>query len=74
MTGKKVGFITAIKVGGSIGVDFKKIEVFEFKKGLNKELVSNGNRDITEIGRDVLLHLKEDGHYYSNLEKVRKGK
>ena len=65
-------------VGDSLGVDWKRVEVDQFRKGLEVEL-EHGIRDpeTNVTGDDVLLtakiawaHLKEFPDYYDRLEQM----
>ncbi len=65
-------------VGDSLGVDWKRVEVDQFRKGMEVEL-EHGIRDpeTNVTGDDVLLtakiawaHLKEFPDYYDRLEQM----
>ena len=65
-------------IGGKLGIDWGKIPVEEFRKGLGVEMEHgkvNAATDIThndpeETGRIAWVHLKEYSKYYTALEKM----
>ena len=66
-------------IGKILGVDFKKIDLDQFRKGMDEELehgifdsntnVSNNDPIIT--GRLALAHLNKIPDYYDRLEKMK---
>ena len=66
----------AKKLGDSLGVDWNKIDLDEFKKGLSVESEHDdgGELDVVDSKKDlakiVLAHLKERSDYYTRLKKV----
>lgn len=70
----------AQKIGDSIGIDWEKVDINEFRIGLTVELEHGSHDPETDvIGNDELLagkitwaHLKEIPDYYTRLEKMEK--
>ena len=66
---------TAKKVGNLLGVDWSKVDLKQFRKGLEVELehrdITHGSYSLT--GKVALAHLKELPDYYTRLEKMEKG-
>ncbi len=66
---------TAKRVGNLLGVDWSKVNLKQFRKGLEVELehrdVTHGSYELT--GKVALAHLKELPDYYTRLEKMEKG-
>ena len=70
----------AKKIGNSLGVDWSKFDVEQFRMGLDVELehgisdlqtnVTNDNEMIT--GKIALAHLNEFPDYYTRLEKMER--
>jgi hypothetical protein len=68
----------AKKIGDSIGIDWQKVDIAEFRVGLSIELEHGSHDPETDvIGNDELLagkiawaHLKELPDYYTRLEKM----
>jgi hypothetical protein len=68
----------AVTVGRRIGVDFNKIDVDQFSKGLSVELEHGArdpetnvtNNDLIMTGKIAWAHLKELPDYYTRLEKM----
>ena len=72
----------AKQIGDKLNVDWKKIPLSQFRRGLSVEL-EHGTRDkktdVThddpiKTGKIVLAHLKEDPHYYTKLSMIEKKK
>lgn len=68
-------------IGDSLDVDWNKVDLEQFRMGLEVEL-EHGCRDkqtnVTcddpfDTGRIALAHLKEVPDYYSKLKKIEKG-
>ena len=68
----------AKRVGDAISVDWKKIDLEQFRMGLAVEL-EHGCRDpqtnitgddLYQTGKIALIHLKEVPDYYTRLKKV----
>jgi len=71
---KKITLKTAKKVGDRLGVDWSKVNLRQFRKGLKVELE---HRDITYgayslTGKIALAHLEELPDYYTRLAKMEK--
>lgn len=72
----------AKKIGDTLKIDWKKIPLAQFRKGLNVELehgTKNKKTDVThndpiKTGKIALAHLMERPDYYERLEKVEKKK
>jgi hypothetical protein len=70
----------AKQIGDQLGIDWKKFNIEEFRRGMDVELehgtvdpktnVSNDNPLIT--GKIALAHLNEFPDYYQRLEKMEK--
>jgi len=69
---------TAIEIGEKLNIDWNKINIEEFKMGINVEL-EHGKRDpdtnVTNddpilTGKIALAHLKEFPDYYTRLHKM----
>lgn len=68
----------ARKIGEQIGVDFTKIDLEEFRKGLAIELEHGSHDPETNVtnsdplltGKIAWAHLKEIPDYYTRLEKM----
>jgi hypothetical protein len=66
----------AKSLGDSLNVDWKKVDLNEFKKGLSVESEHNdgGELDVVNSKKDlakiVLAHLKEKPDYYTRLKKM----
>ena len=70
----------AKKIGEDIGIDWKKVNLDEFTKGVNIEFehgtkfpetnVTNNDKSLT--GKIAWAHLKEYPDYYTRLEKLEK--
>ena len=62
-------------IGGKLGIDFKKIRIEEFRKGLAVELEHGArdpetnvtNDDLIVTGKIAWAHLKELPDYYTRL-------
>ncbi len=68
----------AMAVGRAIGIDFKKIDLEQFRQGLAVELehgfrdpeTNVTNNDLFLTGKIAWAHLKELPDYYSRLKKM----
>jgi len=68
----------AKKVGETLGVDWSKFEIEQFRMGLDVELehgIRNEHTDVTHddeiiTGKIALAHLNEFPDYYSRLKKM----
>ncbi len=68
----------AREIGKAIGLDFSKINIEEFKKGLSVELEHGStdsktnvtNSDVNLTGKIAWAHLKEIPDYYTRLLKM----
>jgi hypothetical protein len=70
----------AKRIGEAIGIDWDKVDIEQFRKGLEVEL-EHGRRDpqtnVTDddeilTGKIALAHLNEFPDYYERLEKMEK--
>jgi hypothetical protein len=68
----------ARKIGGTLGIDWKEVDLEQFRMGLGVEL-EHGRRDpatnVTDddpllTGKIALAHLREFPDYYDRLEKM----
>ena len=80
MTKKHFTIKEAKKIGEKLGIDWKKFDIEQFKKGMDVEL-EHGTRDpntnVTDddplmTGKIALAHLNEFADYYDRLEKLEK--
>ena len=68
----------ALSVGQQIGIDFTKVDIKQFRKGLEVELehglhdpeTNVTNNDIFITGKIAWAHLKELPDYYTRLTKM----
>ena len=77
---KKLDAKDAKEIGEDIGIDWKKVNIDEFTKGINIEFehgtkfpetnVTNNDNHMT--GKIAWAHLKEFPDYYTRLEKLEK--
>ncbi len=69
---RKISTKVARDVGEVLGVDWKKVDINQFKRGLVVEQehtdVTKGNLELT--GMIALAHLREYPDYYTRLKKV----
>lgn len=77
---KKFNQIEAKKIGNSLKIDWEKVSIEQFTKGLNVEL-EHGSKDPQTNATDndgkltgeiALAHLKEFPDYYTRLAKMEK--
>jgi hypothetical protein len=75
---RSVGMEQARSVGAKLGIDWTKVDLIEFRRGLEIEL-EHGTRDpetnVTNddpilTGKIAWAHLKECPDYYTRLEKM----
>lgn len=70
----------AKKLGDDFGVDWKKVDLEQFRQGLGVESEHDKNDDLdvvknkTDLIKIVLAHLRELPDYYDRLKKAEKGK
>jgi len=68
----------ARRIGDSLGIDWKQVDLGQFRMGLRVELEHGArdpetnvtNDDATMTGKIALAHLKEFPDYYTRLEKL----
>ena len=68
----------ATKVGSTLKIDWTKVELEQFRRGLEVELEHGArdpatdvtNDDLTLTGKIAWAHLKEFPDYYTRLEKL----
>jgi Protein of unknown function (DUF5661) len=68
----------ARKTGTALGIDWKKVDLQQFRRGLEVELEHGArdpetnvtNDDLTLTGKIAWAHLKEFPDYYSRLDKL----
>lgn len=67
---------SAKAIGDSLRVDWNKVDIEEFKKGLSVESEHDDGSELDvvdsekDLAKIVLAHLKEKPDYYSRLKKV----
>ena len=79
MTGKEVfSDAEARHIGDSLGIDWQKVDLQEFRRGLAVEL-EHGTRDpetnvtdddLLQTGKIALAHLREYPDYYTRLDRL----
>lgn len=75
---RTVGSDEAKRVGALLGVDWKKVDLEQFRRGLEVELEHGArdpetnvtNDDMTLTGKIAWAHLKEFPDYYTRLDKL----
>jgi hypothetical protein len=77
---KKINSKDSKKIGDDLGINWKKVDMNEFTKGVNIEFehgtkypetnVTNNDKKMT--GKIAWAHLKEFPDYYTRLEKLEK--
>jgi hypothetical protein len=77
---KKLDTKDAKEIGEALGIDWEKVDIDEFTKGVNVEFehgtkspetnVTNDNKNMT--GKIAWAHLKEFPDYYTRLDKLEK--
>ena len=73
-----VGADEARRVGASLGIDWKKVDLEQFRRGLEVELEHGArdpetnvtNDDLSLTGKIAWAHLKEFPDYYTRLDKL----
>jgi Protein of unknown function (DUF5661) len=68
----------ARQIGTALGVDWKKFDLEQFRRGLEVELEHGSrdpetnvtNDDLNLTGKIAWAHLKEFGDYYTRLDKL----
>jgi hypothetical protein len=79
---QKVTSTQAKKIGDEIGVDWKKVDLEQFRMGIEVEaehdtddpktdvVKGRGMRAFVQYGKIALAHLREKKDYYTRLKKV----
>ena len=75
---RKFGADEARQVGASLGIDWEKVDLEQFRRGLEVELEHGArdpetnvtNDDIGLTGKIAWAHLKEFPDYYTRLDKL----
>lgn len=80
---KSISKSAAKKIGDAIGVDWKKVDIDEFRKGIKVEF-EHGSQlgpqtnvtgdNLEKTARIALAHLKELPNYYTKLAKIEENK
>jgi len=78
MKKRKVSPDEAKRIGDSLGVDWTKIDLDQFQRGLEVEFEHGArdpetnvtNDDVALTGKIAWAHLKEFSDYYTRLEKL----
>lgn len=73
--GKKVSMSQAQRIGDNLGVDWNKVDLNEFRMGLEveQEHLDITKGDIETTAKIALAHLEELPDYYTKLAEVEKG-
>lgn len=77
---RDIGLDEARAVGITLGLDWGKVELEQFRRGLEVELEHGAhdpetnvtNDDLTLTGKIAWAHLKEFPDYYTRLEKLER--
>jgi uncharacterized protein DUF5661 len=75
---RQISLDEARQIGTTLGVDWKKFDLEQFRRGLEVELEHGSrdpetnvtNDDLTLTGKIAWAHLKEFGDYYTRLDKL----
>jgi len=75
---RQISLDEARRIGTTLGVDWKKFDLEQFRRGLEVELEHGSrdpetnvtNDDLTLTGKIAWAHLKEFGDYYTRLDKL----
>jgi hypothetical protein len=75
---RRISAEEAKQVGSKLGLDWKQIELEQFRRGLEVELEHGArdpqtnvtNDDLMLTGKIALAHLKEFADYYTRLDKL----
>lgn len=75
---RRISLDEAKEVGAGLGIDWNKIDVEQFRRGLEVELEHGSldpetdvtNDDMTLTGKIAWAHLKEFADYYTRLDKL----
>jgi hypothetical protein len=75
---RQISLDEARQIGTALGVDWKKFDLEQFRRGLEVELEHGSrdpetnvtNDDLNLTGKIAWAHLKEFGDYYTRLDKL----
>lgn len=75
---RRISADEAKRVGATLRLDWKKVDLEQFRRGLEVELEHGArdpetnvtNDDLTLTGKIALAHLKEFADYYTRLDKL----
>ena len=75
---RRMSTTEAKQIGAMLGVDWKKVDLEQFRRGLEVELEHGArdpetnvtNDDLTLTGKIAWAHLKEFPDYYTRLDKL----
>lgn len=75
---RRISADEARQVGGTLGLDWKKVDLEQFRRGLEVELEHGArdretnvtNDDLTLTAKIAWAHLKEFPDYYTRLDKL----
>lgn len=78
MAGRKIGVEEARKIGATLGIDWKKFDLEQFRQGLEVEFEHGArdpetnvtNDDPVLTGKIAWAHLKEFPDYYTRLARL----
>jgi hypothetical protein len=76
--GRSFGIEEAREIGDALGIDWTKVDLGQFRRGLEVELEHGShdpqtnvtNDDVLMTGRIAWAHLKEIRDYYTRLDKL----
>jgi hypothetical protein len=75
---RRISADEAKRVGAALGLDWKKVDLEQFRRGLEVELEHGArdpetnvtNDDLTLTGKIAWAHLKEFADYYTRLDRL----
>lgn len=78
MANQRIGTEEARRIGASLGIDWSKVDLEQFRRGLEVELEHGARDPETNVTNDDLIltgkiawaHLKEFPDYYTRLDQL----
>lgn len=78
MANQRIGVEEARRIGASLGIDWTKVDLEQFRRGLEVELEHGArdpetnvtNDDLNLTGKIAWAHLKEFPDYYTRLDRL----
>ena len=78
MGNQRIGMEEARRIGASLGIDWTKVDLEQFRRGLEVELEHGArdpetnvtNDDLNLTGKIAWAHLKEFPDYYTRLDRL----